>query len=163
MPKLRYEKKTDGKLNLVSKVYQTDSIFGDGDINDMFLQLKANVCDLNPALVIKSITGTEQDFIMLMNRARDYVERVFPTVDVELRKRLLEMFRQCVFGYYVLTPLIVAKDVSDIKVLDYDHIVVKANGERYLADVKFFSEEDYKAWYERILRIHKLGKSEEYA
>ena len=100
---------------------------------------------------------------MLMNRARDYVERVFPTVDVELRKRLLEMFRQCVFGYYVLTPLIVAKDVSDIKVLDYDHIVVKANGERYLADVKFFSEEDYKAWYERILRIHKLGKSEEYA
>ena len=50
MPKLRYEKKTDGKLNLVSKVYQTDSIFGDGDINDMFLQLKANVCDLNPAL-----------------------------------------------------------------------------------------------------------------
>ena len=61
MPKLRYEKKTDGKLNLVSKVYQTDSIFGDGDINDMFLQLKANVCDLNPALVIKSITGTEQD------------------------------------------------------------------------------------------------------
>lgn len=163
MPKLRYEKKTDGKLNLVSRVYQTDSIFGDGDINDMFLQLKANVCDLNPALVIKSITGTEQDFIMLMNRARDYVERVFPTVDVELRKRLLEMFRQCVFGYYVLTPLIVAKDVSDIKVLDYDHIVVKANGERYLADVKFFSEEDYKAWYERILRIHKLGKSEEYA
>ena len=163
MPKLRYEKKTDGKLNLVSKVYQTDSIFGDGDINDMFLQLKANVCDLNPALVIKSITGTEQDFIMLMNRARDYVERAFPTVDVELRKRLLEMFRQCVFGYYVLTPLIVAKDVSDIKVLDYDHIVVKANGERYLADVKFFSEEDYKAWYERILRIHKLGKSEEYA
>lgn len=163
MPKLRYEKKTDGKLNLVSKVYQTDSIFGDGDINDMFLQLKANVCDLNSALVIKSITGTEQDFIMLMNRARDYVERAFPTVDVELRKRLLEMFRQCVFGYYVLTPLIVAKDVSDIKVLDYDHIVVKANGERYLADVKFFSEEDYKAWYERILRIHKLGKSEEYA
>lgn len=27
----------------------------------------------------------------------------------------------------------------------------------------FFSEEDYKSWYERILRIHGLGKSEEYA
>ena len=56
-----------------------------------------------------------------------------------------------------------AKDVSDIKVLDYDRIVVKANGERYVSDVKFFSEEDYKSWYERILRIHKLGKSEENA
>jgi len=163
MPRLNYEKKTDGNLNLVSKVYQTDSIFGKKEMNDMFLQLKANVCDLNPALVIKSITGTEQDFIMLMNRAKDYVERTFPMADMEFRKKLLEMFRQCVFGYYVLTPLIVAKDVSDIKVLDYDHIVVKANGERYVADVKFFSEEDYKTWYERILRIHKLGKSEEYA
>ncbi len=47
MPRLNYEKKTDGNLNLVSKVYQTDSIFGKKEMNDMFLQLKANVCDLN--------------------------------------------------------------------------------------------------------------------
>ena len=100
---------------------------------------------------------------MLMNRAKEYVERSFPLSGADVKKQLLEMFRQCVFGYYVLTPLILAKDVSDIKVLDYDHIVVKANGERYVADVTFFSEEDYKSWYERILRIHGLGKSEEYA
>ena len=100
---------------------------------------------------------------MLMNRAKDYVERAYPLTSMEVKRQLLEMFRQCVFGYYVLTPLIVAKDVSDIKVLDYDRIVVKANGERYVSDVKFFSEEDYKSWYERILRIHKLGKSEENA
>ena len=161
--KLNYEKKSKCKLQLESKIYKFPSIYQDEERNRKFLQLKANVCDLNPALVIKSITGTEQDFIMLMNRAKDYIERSFPMADMELRKQLLEMFRQCVFGYYVLTPLIVAKDVSDIKVLDYDHIVVKANGERYVADVKFFSEEDYKTWYERILRIHKLGKSEEYA
>jgi len=163
MPKLTYKKKTNGRLNLVSKVYHADSIYGHREINDMFLQLKANVCDLNPALVVKSITGTEQDFIMLMNRAKDYVERAFPMTSVEVKRQLLEMFRQCIFGYYVLTPLILAKDVSDIKVYGYDHITVKANGTRYVADVKFFSEEDYKSWYERILRIHKLGKSEEYA
>lgn len=163
MPILNYVKKTDGKLNLESKVYHAESIFGQAELNEMFLQLKANVCDLNPALVVKSITGTEQDFIMLMNRAKEYVERSFPLSGADVKKQLLEMFRQCVFGYYVLTPLILAKDVSDIKVLDYDHIVVKANGERYVADVMFFSEEDYKSWYERILRIHGLGKSEEYA
>ena len=163
MPRLTYKKKTNGSLNLVSKVYHADSIFGQREVNELFLQLKANVCDLNPALVVKSITGTEQDFIMLMNRAKDYVERAYPLTSMEVKRQLLEMFRQCVFGYYVLTPLIVAKDVSDIKVLDYDRIVVKANGERYVSDVKFFSEEDYKSWYERILRIHKLGKSEENA
>ena len=163
MPRLTYKKKTNGSLNLVSKIYHADSIFGQREVNELFLQLKANVCDLNPALVVKSITGTEQDFIMLMNRAKDYVERAYPLTSMEVKRQLLEMFRQCVFGYYVLTPLIVAKDVSDIKVLDYDRIVVKANGERYVSDVKFFSEEDYKSWYERILRIHKLGKSEENA
>ena len=163
MPRLNYKKKTDGRLNLVSKVYHADSIYGQREMNEMFLQLKANVCDFNPALVVKSITGTEQDFIMLMNRAKDYVERAFPMTGMEVKRQLLEMFRQCVFGYYVLTPLILAKDVSDIKVYGYDHITVKANGTRYVADVKFFSEEDYKSWYERILRIHKLGKSEENA
>ena len=163
MPRLNYKKKTDGRLNLVSKIYHAESIFGQRETDDMFLQLKANVCDLNPALVVKSITGTEQDFIMLMSRAKDYVERAFPLSTMEVKKQLLEMFRQCVFGYYVLTPLILAKDVSDIKVYSYDRITVKANGTRYVSDVKFFSEEDYKSWFERMLRIHKLGKSEEYA
>lgn len=68
-----------------------------------------------------------------------------------------------VFWLYVLAPLILSKDVSDIKILDYNHVVVKAGGERYLADVSFFSEEDYRTWYERILRIHRLGRSEEFA
>ena len=71
MPRLTYKKKTNGSLNLVSKVYHADSIFGQREVNELFLQLKANVCDLNPALVTKCITGTEQDFIMLMNRAKD--------------------------------------------------------------------------------------------
>ena len=119
--------------------------------------------DLNPALVTKCITGTEQDFILLMNRAKDFIESMFPKTGLEEKNILLEMFRECVFGYYVLTPLIVAKDVSDIKVLDFDHIVVKANGERYVTDIRFSSEEDYKSWYERIHRIQKLGRTEEFA
>ena len=130
---------------------------------DKFLELKANICDLNPALVTKCITGTEQDFIMLMKRASDYIEQTFVDVDVGRRKKLLEMFSNSVFGYYVLTPLILSKEVSDIKVLDYDHIVIKANGDRYLTDVKFYSEEDYRTWFDRILRIHRLGRSEEFS
>lgn len=160
---LKYEAKSDGALIDESKLYPVESDFKNKNLSDMFLRLKANVCDLNPALVTKCITGTEQDFIMLMNRARDFLERTFPKVEDFVKKQLLEMFQECVFGYYVLTPLILAKEVSDIKVLDFDHIVVKANGERYVADVKFFSEEDYKSWYERIHRIHKLGRNDEFA
>ena len=163
MQKLQYQKKTDGSLIQEPSLYKVSSIFKENELADMFLKLKANVCDLNPALVTKCITGTEQDFIMLMNRAKEFVEFNYPRAGPDVKRKLLDMFQQCVFGYYVLTPLIIAKDVSDIKVLGFDHIVVKANGERYVADISFFSEDDYKSWYERIHRIHKLGRSEEFA
>ena len=163
MQKLQYQKKTDGSLIQEPSLYKVSSIFKENELADMFLKLKANVCDLNPALVTKCITGTEQDFIMLMNRAKEFVEFNYPRAGSDVKRKLLDMFQQCVFGYYVLTPLIIAKDVSDIKVLGFDHIVVKANGERYVADISFFSEDDYKSWYERIHRIHKLGRAEEFA
>ena len=154
---------SDGRLIDQSAIYHVKSKYSNHELEDMFYELKANVCDLNPALITKCITGTEQDFIMLMNRAKDYMERQFACVTESTKKTLLEMLSDCVFGYYVLTPLILSKDVSDIKVLDYDHIVVKANGDRYLTDVSFSSEEDYRTWYDRILRIHRLGKAEEFA
>lgn len=163
MQKLQYQKKTDGSLIQEPSLYKVSSIFKESELTDMFLKLKANVCDLNPALVTKCITGTEQDFIMLMNRAKEFVEFNYPRAGPDVKRKLLDMFQQCVFGYYVLTPLIIAKDVSDIKVLGFDHIVVKANGDRYVADISFFSEDDYKSWYERIHRIHKLGRAEEFA
>lgn len=160
---LNYEPASDGRLIDESAIYHVDSKYQEELIKPVFLELKANVCDLNPALVAKCITGTEQDFIMLMNRGSDYLTKRYPQMSEEARKAMLELLSDAVFGYYVLTPLILSKEVSDIKILSYDHIVVKANGERYLSDVSFYSEEDYRTWYERILRIHRLGKSEEFA
>ena len=163
MSELNYIPKSDGKLIQESQIYRVESAYDDYRLNRWFLLLKANVCDLNPALITKCITGTEQDFIMLMKRASEYIERNLVECGQEDREKLLSMFSDCVFGYYVLTPLILSKEVSDIKVLSHDHIVVKANGERYVSNVKFASEEDYKTWFERILRIHRLGRSEEFA
>lgn len=160
---LNYKPASDGRLKDESAIYHVDSDYQVEDLSKLFLSLKANVCDLNPALVTKCITGTEQDFLMIMNRASDYLSRAQPNMPETTRKQLLDMFCEAVFGYYVLTPLILSKEVSDIKILAYDHIVVKANGQRYLTDISFYSEEDYRTWYDRILRIHRLGKTEEYA
>lgn len=163
MSVLNYKKESDGKLLQESCIYHVESVYDQKDLRDRFLELKANVSDLNPALITKCITGTEQDFLMLMKRSSDYIDRNYVNCSEEEKKQLLEMFSHSVFGYYVLTPLILSKDISDIKILDYNHIVVKAGGERYIADVSFYSEEDYRTWYERILRIHRLGRKEEFA
>ncbi len=163
MSKLRYEPECKAALRLTSDFYPVFSPFKDEALKEKFQLLKANICDLNPAHVTKCITGSEQDFIMLMDRARDFIRQRFKEISDEDEKTLLEMFKECVFGYYVLTPLIEAKEVSDIKVLSYDHIVIKANGKRYVADISFYDETDYKDWFSRILRIHRIGKSEENA
>ena len=152
-----YIKMAEGKEVKESRVYHTDSMYADPKISKKFLMLKAGVCDINPALVKKCISGTEQDFIMLMEKAQEYIRSHFP----EDEEKLLVMFRECVFEYYVLTPLIEDKAVSDIKVLSYDRIVVKANGQRYVSDVSFFDRADYRQWLERLLRIQKIGQNTE--
>ena len=65
MSKLRYEPKSKAPLRLGSDIYPVFSLYSDESRNAKFLQLKANICDLNPALITKCLTGTEQDFIML--------------------------------------------------------------------------------------------------
>lgn len=86
MSKLNYKTKSDGQLIQKSKYYNVKSFYKDSELMDMFLRLKANVCDLNPALVTKCITGTEQDFILLMNRAKDFIESMFPKTGLEEKK-----------------------------------------------------------------------------
>ena len=94
MQRLQYQKKTDGSLIQEPSLYKVSSIFKENELADMFLKLKANVCDLNPALVTKCITGTEQDFIMLMNRAKEFVEFNYPRAGPDVKRKLLDMFQQ---------------------------------------------------------------------
>lgn len=165
MSKLIYEKEPEGKSIYTPMEYKVNSMYSHPSVKDEFDLLRTNVVDLNSALVTKCIQGTEQDFIMLMNKAKDFLEGTYPAgmrndAKTEL---LLELFQECVFGYYVLTPLLKECEVSDIKVLAWDHITCKVNGRRYVTNLSFHNEEDYNRWFDRILRIHRLQRSKEYS
>lgn len=165
MSQLSYKPDGCGKLCLRPEIYHVQSMYEHPAVKDLFLNLQANIVDLNLALITKCIQGTEQDFIMLMNKARDFLRSGHrESGENEARDLLLlDLFQDSVFGYYVLTPLIKEKDVSDIKVLAWNHIVCKSNGKRYVTDLSFASEEDYNRWFDRILRIHRLQRAEECA
>ena len=162
MSNLSYEK-TGRELKLETEIYNVYSMYEFEAIKDKFVNLRANVVDLNSALITKCIQGTEQDFLMLMNKARDFLvssKLTDSSNDAEISV-LLDLFQDCVFGYYILTPLLQAKDVSDIKVLAWNHITCKSNGERYVTNLSFDSEDDYNRWFNRILRIHRLENNED--
>lgn len=158
MSKLVYVKNENIDFHQESKIYDVQSMYEHPTLKNDFINLRAQVVDLNPALITKCIQGTEQDFIMLMDKAKDFLADISGNQNEAKISFLLELFQECVFGYYILTPLIKAKEVSDIKVLAWNKITCKANGDRYITNLSFYSEEDYNRWYDRILRIHRLQR-----
>lgn len=160
MATLNYVKGSKTEHVLQSKIYQVESDFKNDDLLSLFRPLKANIVDMNVSLITKAVQGTDQDFFALMKRAEKFIEENYKGIDETYKKKLLDMFTETVFGYYHITPLIQAKDISDIKILTWNKIVCKANGERYISDISFLDEQDYKDWFNRILRIHHLKKDE---
>ena len=164
MSKLNYKRIYDDDYINTLELYYVQSMYSHSSFKEAFLRLRASVADINESLVTKCIQGTEQDFIMLMNKAKDFLN-ANPVKDKNGNSSeagnvvLLDLFRDCIFGYYILTPLIKAKDVSDIKVLAWNKITCKATGERYLTNLSFASEDDFTKWYDRILRIHRFTRS----
>ena len=64
-----------------------------------------------------------------------------------------------VLGYNVLTELLVDKDITDIKLYDYNHITIKKRGKRYQSDVKFDSEEDYDRFINGVITRNRVNAS----
>lgn len=156
MSELNYSPSEPKEHILHSEVYEVESDYHDEELMEIYKRLKANVVDINVSSIVKAVQGTEQDFLELMNRAKRFLNEYYYGLDTEVVYRLLNMFQNAIFGYYVLTPLLNALDVSDIKVLAWNKVVCKASGRRYETNVKFMSEQDYNDWYDRMRRIHRI-------
>ena len=104
--KLTYEKNFDGdfsgesyeKLYLKADMYKVSSLYNHPQIRDLFIDLKANVVDLNPALVTKCIQGTEQDFKMLMDKAKEFliINSLPSSISVVIILELLEILQSSI-------------------------------------------------------------------
>ena len=156
MSELNYIPSAPKEHVLESSTYEVESFYNDAELMEIYKRLKANIIDINVASIVKTVQGTEQDFLELMNRAKMYLYSDYNDLDEEIKRKILSMFQNAVFGYYVLTPLLNAQDVSDIKVLAWNRIVCKASGRRYETNVSFMSEQDYNDWYDRLRRIHRI-------
>lgn len=147
---------------LRSKIYRVSSLYEHKLIKNDFINLRANIVDLNPAMIVKCIQGTEQDFKMLMDKAKEFLI-INSSLEGAAFEMVMQLFQECVFGYYILTPLIESAEVSDIKVYAWNHITCKVAGRRYKTNLSFASPDDYNNWYNRILRIHRMGNGLEHA
>ena len=87
-------------IYLQSEIYHVSSLYLHEQIKNDFINLRTNIVDLNPAMITKCIQGTEQDFIMLMNKAKEFLKNNHNCGDAA-QAILLDLFQDCVFGYYI--------------------------------------------------------------
>ena len=120
MSELNYTPSEPKEHILHSEVYEVESDYNDPDLMEIFKRLKANVIDINISSIVKTVQGTEQDFLEMMNKAKRFLVQNYYGLNEDAQRKVLEMFQNAVFGYYVLTPLLNAKDISDIKVLAWN-------------------------------------------
>ncbi len=90
--------------------------------------------------------------------ARAYVRSSY-ALSLVTEEALLVRFEEYIFGYWVLSPLIDDRDISDIRVISYDNIRVKRGGVRTESGVSFASEQEYRQFVDYIATRNQVNIS----
>lgn len=80
---------------------------------------------------------------------KEYIRRIYRISDAKIQ-RFVTYIEQYIFQFYVLTEVMEAKDISDIKVLAWDNVRIKQLGKRKGTDIRFWSPEDFRGFVEMI-------------
>lgn len=99
----------------------------------------------------------------LIESARIILNEIIDIKNSDERKALVDeeiaRFEKYMWGYYIIEPLLMDKDVSDIKILSYDNITYKKNGERFVSDLRFANAADFKRFVSMVCTRNKKNFS----
>ncbi len=93
-----------------------------------------------------------------LKEAKEYVGNHFQLTPGMVEK-VMSAFEQYIFGYSILSPLIDDVTVSDIRVISYDSVRVKRQGQRMDAGVAFSSEKEYRQFIDYIATKNQVNIS----
>lgn len=80
---------------------------------------------------------------------KEYIFRIYRISDAKIQRFLLYI-EQYIFQFHVLTEVMEAKDITDIKVLSWNNVRIKQLGKRKGTDIRFWSAEDFRGFVEMI-------------
>lgn len=99
----------------------------------------------------------------LIESARIILNEIIDIKNSDERKALVDeeiaRFEKYMWGYYIIEPLLMDKDISDIKILSYDNITYKKNGERFVSDSRFANAADFKRFVSMVCTRNKKNFS----
>ena len=129
-------------MQLGKKEKTIDQHFEDMPEQELFLKIRDDLLHSRTGIKLEEqLTGDDPG--KLISEMNSYISRMY-RISEEKIKRFDAYIENYIFGFHVLTDLMKAKDISDIKVLAWDNVRIKQLGRRKSTNVKFWSSEDYR-------------------
>ena len=119
-----------------------DLHFEDMPDQELFLKIRDDLLHSRTGIKLEEqLAGNDSG--KLIAEMNNYISRMYRISDEKI-KRFDAYIEKYIFGFHVLTELMAAKDISDIKVLAWNNVRIKQLGKRKSTNVKFWSPEDYR-------------------
>lgn len=118
-------------------------------VNDYITQKQSTLMQMKRGVL------SREDFL---EEARTYISTHY-YMDGRPSEELLRLFEQYIFGYSRLSPLIDDRTVSDIRVISYDNVRVKREGQRMDAGISFESEKEYRQFIDYVATKNQVNIS----
>jgi len=135
-------------MQLGKKESPIDQHFEDMPDQELFLQIRDDLLYSRTGIKLNErISGSEDK--KLISEVNSYISRIYRISEGKM-KRFDAYIEQYVYAFHVLTEVMEAKNISDIKVLAWDNIRVKDNGIRRETNLSFWSKEDFRGFVEML-------------
>ena len=118
-------------------------------VNDYTTRKQASLIQMKKGSITKEA---------FLEEARMYIREYFAVTQKE-EEHLLNAFKQYIFGYSRLSPLIDDGEISDIRVVSHDNIRVKRKGRRMDAGIRFRSEKEYRQFVDYVATRNQVNIS----
>lgn len=140
-------------LNITKKGIQPERIL---ETDKLLENLIADYTTKKQAALIQMKKGfiSQETFIA---DAKKHIQEHYQTGD--RMDEILQAFKEYIFGYSRLSPLIDDTTVSDIRIVGYDNIRVKREGKRMDSGIAFRSEQEYRQFVDFVATKNQVSLS----
>ena len=109
---------------------------------ELFIKIRDDLLHSRTGIKLEEQLSKE-DPKKLIREMNEYIARMY-RISQEKIGRFDAYIENYIFGFHVLTAVMRAPDISDVKVLAWNNVRIKQLGKRKSTDIRFWSPEDFR-------------------
>ena len=127
---------------------QAENLYEQMPEQELFLRIRDDLLYSRTGIRMEEQVS-RKDPEKFLEEVNQYIDRMYH-ISKEKKQRFDTYIEKYIFGFHVLTGIMEAKDITDIKVLAWNNVRIKQFGRRKGTDITFWSREDFRGFVEMI-------------